>query len=386
MMITALPANTKVEIISAIEGSDWVKARVGEKEGWIALKYLAEKELDPQRLLSVAMIAAAAKNNLPAVQEWLEKGADPNALNAYGLTALTYAAEHNNIEMARLLLARGASPGVVNADGTTALMRASWLNDINYQEREKLIELLRSRLGNAASASDPNDAPAEELAVEYEVDPLRRACPRLQIEDWNEHSDSNFVFSADRRTVAFSRVVGIDGDAVYVMHHTIGGGTKPRVMYANCDGHRTAVALALSEKWLVVQDYASSLLIVIDPSTGKQLYKGESSGDASISPDGEFIARTGGSPRVNLILSRIDGSQAKQVTQLNGYDYGATIRWTPDGKRVLFDVGSFETQSQRCRIGNYVSDGLASGCFDVFEYDVPSGSLRLVGRTVHYLP
>ncbi len=331
------------------------------------------------------MITAAFNNDPIAVRKWHEKGADPNAVNAYGLTALTYVAEQNNIDMAKLLLDLGASPSIANADRTTALMRASWLNDTNYPARKQLIELLQSKRGNAVGASDPVAAPAEQVTVEYEVDVLQRACPRNQIADWNVHSDSNFLFSAERRSVAFSRTVGHDGDAVYVMHHTVGGSTKPRVMYANCAGRRMAVPLAFGEKSLVIQDYANWLLIVIDPSTGGQLYRWKSSGDVSISPNGEFIAAVGGNRGVNLILSRIDGSQTRQVTRLSGYDYGATIRWTPDGKRVQFDVGSFKTQSQECRIGDYVRPDGGAGCFDVFEYDVPSGAVRLVGRTVHYL-
>jgi Tol biopolymer transport system component len=131
-------------------------------------------------------------------------------------------------------------------------------------------------------------------------------------------------------------------------------------------------------------DYPSEF-IVVDPVSGRQLHKWPSSTAVGLSPDGKTIAFVGG---VNLFLWEVDSSQARRLTNLSGYDYGADIRWTPDGKRVQFDVGSSNTQRQKCRIGNYVRpDEIEemTNCFDVFEYDVPSGAVRLVGRTVHYL-
>jgi hypothetical protein len=254
-VITVLPANTKVKTISAIEGSDWVKARVGEKEGWIALKYLAEKEVDPNRLLSEAMITAAANNDLPAVREWLEKGADPNAPGAYGLTALTYAAEHNNIEMARLLLAFGASPGIVNADGTTALMRASWLNDVNYSTREKVIKLLQPGWAGEVDDSSSSDSSGESVKVEYDANMLKQACPNARVGDWRIYSDSNFIYSPDKRRIAFSRMVGEDSDAIFVMLYEPDKGPRPRVMYARCEhSYYAAMPIKLTDKTLAIND------------------------------------------------------------------------------------------------------------------------------------
>jgi Tol biopolymer transport system component len=157
-------------------------------------------------------------------------------------------------------------------------------------------------------------------------------------------------------------------------------------MYANCDpGYRPVRPITLTDNTLAINDYASEF-IVVDPVSGRQLYKWPSSTVVGLSPDGRTIAFVGGDRGVNLFFWEVDSSQARRLTNLSGYDYGFDIWWTPDGKRVLFDVGPSKTQSQKCRIGNYVSDDELASCIDVFEYDVPSGAVRLVGRTVHYLP
>jgi Tol biopolymer transport system component len=99
-----------------------------------------------------------------------------------------------------------------------------------------------------------------------------------------------------------------------------------------------------------------------------------------VSPDGKSVAFVGGDRGVNLFLWQVDSSQISRLTNLRGYDYGFDIRWTPDGKRVLFDMGSSETQ--RCALAG---NAPGAGCFDVYELDIPSGAVRFVGRNVHYL-
>jgi Tol biopolymer transport system component len=138
--------------------------------------------------------------------------------------------------------------------------------------------------------------------------------------------------------------------------------------------------IKLTDKTLAINDYASGQFIVVDPVSGRQLHKWPSSTAVGLSPDGKTIAFVGGDRGVNLFLWEVDSSQARRLTNLRGYDYGFDIWWTPDGKRVLFDVGSSETQ--RCALAG---NAPGAGCFDVYELDIPSGAVRFVGRNVHYL-
>lgn len=71
-----------------------------------------------------ALMKAVAENNLKAVEELLNFGANVNARNNLGLTALIYAIKHENLELIRELLNRGAYIHAQTNDGITALMLA----------------------------------------------------------------------------------------------------------------------------------------------------------------------------------------------------------------------------------------------------------------------
>lgn len=53
---------------------------------------------------------AASEGDAARVRELLDKGADVNAANQYGATALAFATRRENVEMVKLLLERGADP------------------------------------------------------------------------------------------------------------------------------------------------------------------------------------------------------------------------------------------------------------------------------------
>jgi hypothetical protein len=53
---------------------------------------------------------AASEGDVARVKELLDKGADVNAANQYGGTALAFATRRGNVEMVKLLLERGADP------------------------------------------------------------------------------------------------------------------------------------------------------------------------------------------------------------------------------------------------------------------------------------
>ena len=65
--------------------------------------------------------AALVQGNRRVVELLLDAGADVNARQHKGWTALQAAAQHGNAELAELLLARGADPGLAMDEGKTAL-------------------------------------------------------------------------------------------------------------------------------------------------------------------------------------------------------------------------------------------------------------------------
>jgi len=69
------------------------------------------------------LMYAVLYGNAVSARRLLDLGADPNARNDAGATALTWAVD--DLEMTRLLLERGADPNVRSADGRTPLLLAA---------------------------------------------------------------------------------------------------------------------------------------------------------------------------------------------------------------------------------------------------------------------
>jgi uncharacterized protein len=74
--------------------------------------------------ISDRLVMASELGDVKEVTGLLEKGANPNALDSMGRTALMTSAIAGNIEIVRLLLERGADVNTPNAQGGTALVGA----------------------------------------------------------------------------------------------------------------------------------------------------------------------------------------------------------------------------------------------------------------------
>ncbi len=77
-----------------------------------------------------ALDYAAMFNSLEIAQLLIEKGANIEAKDAYGSTALMYAARENAIDVAKLLIENGADINAKGSDGKTVLMHAKSSVDV----------------------------------------------------------------------------------------------------------------------------------------------------------------------------------------------------------------------------------------------------------------
>ena len=67
------------------------------------------------------LFQAAREGNVPQVAALLQAGADPNAVDKYGETALMEAAKEGHADVARVLLKAGADPNAANKDDWDAV-------------------------------------------------------------------------------------------------------------------------------------------------------------------------------------------------------------------------------------------------------------------------
>ncbi len=130
------------------------------------VKFLRQKGADPtfqDKNGWSALLREALKENYPKIAEFLiiKHGADVNAKDKHGLTALMYASRFNHPEIAKLLLDKGADPNLQNNEGWTALMYASRFNnlriaklliekraDLNIQEQQGWTALMLASQNN----------------------------------------------------------------------------------------------------------------------------------------------------------------------------------------------------------------------------------------------
>merc|ERR1712146_341323 len=86
---------------------------------------------------------AAKQGDAPSVASLLAAGADPNASNKYGQTALFSAANKGYFKCAKQLLAAGANVELQDEDGNTALDKAV---DKKHEDIATLLRLWKKEL------------------------------------------------------------------------------------------------------------------------------------------------------------------------------------------------------------------------------------------------
>ena len=77
------------------------------------------------------LLTVSSKGDVKSVKAMLETGANPNAQDIDGLTALMYATRKDKAEVVNLLLSKGADPNLRDSSGWTALMYAAKKNYLN---------------------------------------------------------------------------------------------------------------------------------------------------------------------------------------------------------------------------------------------------------------
>ena len=90
--------------LGPVSNKAYVRNRLGLATVMLAVALLSAAILPDDR----ALLEAARKGDAPAVQKLLQQGADPNAAQGDGLTALHFAAQTGSLEVTRVLLAGGA--------------------------------------------------------------------------------------------------------------------------------------------------------------------------------------------------------------------------------------------------------------------------------------
>jgi ankyrin repeat protein len=126
---------------------------------------------------SAAGVATAAREgDVSSVRDQLNAGADVNALESDGTSALLWAAYHSSLELAQLLLDAGADPNVANGFGVTPLLQASRIGDA------AMVRLLLERGADVRTAAREGETPlmaaartgnaeAVQLLLEHGSDP-----------------------------------------------------------------------------------------------------------------------------------------------------------------------------------------------------------------------
>lgn len=122
-------ANTVSTLLNAGAAASRQALRVATSGNQLECSRIIQTHLDSKRL-PLPIVAAAAWDNVPLVEQWLNGGGhvdatfdDPQRSMSHA-TLLIYASSLGHLNLVELLLRRGASIDLANSDGGTALMEA----------------------------------------------------------------------------------------------------------------------------------------------------------------------------------------------------------------------------------------------------------------------
>jgi uncharacterized protein len=110
---------------------------------------------------SLDLIIAAGHGETNTVRQLLDQGADANAADSYGITALMYAAHSGSTSTVKLLLEKRANANAKAAMlGLTALMNAAGFGDT---------EMVEALLNKGAKVNEKNNDGATALTIAQEA-------------------------------------------------------------------------------------------------------------------------------------------------------------------------------------------------------------------------
>ena len=222
------------------------------------------------------LMVAAEWNDVGKTKLLLEAGADVNAKNCYGETALMKAAEEN-VDIVKLLLEAGADVNVRNSRGETVLMKAARSDDVN------IVKLL-IEAGAAIDAQD-NELKTALMKVHQHSINYTKVLPESEadIEDIKEKTAMDYA--ADEKCSETDKLL---------MSFT-GQPFKPRTMKRICDNYEEQERenkrqrLEVLEEEPLVEEFHAK-----DPLAEELLEEEpvDESGEVSKLPEHEFVHGT----------------------------------------------------------------------------------------------
>ena len=145
------------------------------------------------------LIAAAKAGNVPRVKALLDRGANVNAKDEDGLTALYCSAAEGHRDVAELLISRGADVNARSKDGFTALHVAA------YEKHKAVVELLLSKGADISLRNDAGYTPSRYVRS-GEIAALLLAARRLDVrrlvEDPHLFAEMQRVIEESRKAMA----------------------------------------------------------------------------------------------------------------------------------------------------------------------------------------